>query len=1022
MTTETTDDRRALLRKALNEIRSLRAEVDRRTEPVAILGAAVRMPSGIEDLDGYWSALRDGRDAITPLVDSEDGRRTGHAAGTGRYAGLLAEVDGFDAEFFGISAAEAERMDPQQRLVLEVAWEAMEDAGLTPAELRAATTGVFLGVYGSDYLMMQFADPSGINAYTAPGGAHSIVANRLSYLLDLSGPSLAVDTACSSSLMAVHLAVRALRNGDCDIALVGGVNTILSPLSTTVTEKVLPLAPGGRCRTFDAGAEGIVRAEGCGMVVLTRESLAEAEGRPVRAFIRGTAANHDGRTNGLTAPSPRAQTDLLRRALRDAAADPAEVVYIEAHGTGTPLGDPIEFDALRAVYGAGEQPCPVGAVKTNFGHQEAAAGIAGLVKAMLVLEHDEVPPNLHLERPNPELDLTGTRLRLPRERTPLGGGNGRKLAAISSFGFGGANVHAVLAAAAREEVDPHAEGALVLPLSARSAASARALAGRYADLLAAADHATAAEICAAAATRRAHLPVRLCLTGDTVDALVDRARTAKAARHIGAAARHRTLFVFSGQGSQWPEMGRLLADEPVARAELDACDALVRRLAGWSLWEELLAAEPDSKLHRTDVAQVCIAAVELALAALWQSWGVRPAAVVGHSMGEIVAATVAGMLSREQAFEILVRRAALTERHARGGAMCSIALPAAAVTELLAGQSEVTIGAVNGPRSTVITGPADGVRRIAVEASARGASVKDLPVEYGFHSTLLAACAPEFAAHADAVRATPGSIPMYSTVTGKRVTADHLTGAHWAANLADAVLFAPALQAALAEDHALTTVLEVGPHPVLIRDIASAAGELDRSVILAASLRRGQSRSASLDHSVAELYLGGHELDWSAVLGTPSGRPPLPHYPWNRSRHWLPERRAVEEQHVHATVRPATAKRRGSGPVALTRAHHVDRPTRLDALTGFVRERIARALRKPITEIDEATPIRDYGLESLVVVEMKNEIEAESGTVVPLAQLLETLEQGSARDLAKVIVEAESAAAVTGDEVGSGPL
>ncbi|MEU2252542.1 type I polyketide synthase [Nocardia xishanensis] len=1022
MTTEPNDDRRALLRQALREIRTLRAAVDSHTEPAAILGAAVRMPSGIDDLASYWSALRDGHDAITPLFDSEDGRRTPRTAPSSRFAGLLAEVDGFDAEFFGISAAEAERMDPQQRLVLEVAWEAMEDAGLTPAELRAATTGVFLGVYGSDYMMMQFADPSSINAYTAPGGAHSIVANRLSYLLDLSGPSMAVDTACSSSLMAVHLAVRALRNGDCDIALVGGVNTILSPLSTTVTEKVLPLAPGGRCRTFDAGAEGIVRAEGCGMVVLTRKSLAEAEGRSVRALIRGTAANHDGRTNGLTAPSPRAQTDLLRRALRDAAAKPADVVYVEAHGTGTPLGDPIEFDALRAVYGAGDEPCPVGAVKTNFGHQEAAAGIAGLIKAMLVLEHDEVPPNLHLERPNPELDLTGTRLRLPTRRTPLGGGNGPKLAAISSFGFGGANVHAVLAAAPRDQVDPHAEGALVLPISARSAASARALAGRYADLLAAADHATAAEICAAAATRRAHLPVRLCLTGDTVDALVDRARTAKAARNIGNAPRHRTLFVFSGQGSQWPEMGRLLADEPVARAEIDACDVLVRKLAGWSLWEELLAAESDSRLHRTDVAQVCIAAVELALAALWQSWGVRPAAVAGHSMGEIVAATVAGMLTREQAFEILVRRAALTERHARGGAMCSIGLPAAAVTELLAGQSEVTIGAVNGPRSTVITGPAPEVRRIAAEASARGASTKDLPVEYAFHSTLLAACAPEFAAHADTVRATPGTIPMYSTVTGKRVTGDHLTGAHWAANLVDAVLFAPAIQAALADDVALTTVLEVGPHPVLIRDIASAAGELDRSVILAASLRRGQDRSASLDHSVAELYLGGHDLNWSAVLGTPSGRVPLPHYPWNRSRHWLPERRVAEEQHAHATVRPATAKRRPSGPVALARAHHVDRPTRLDALTGFVRERIARALRKPITEIDEATPIRDYGLESLVVVEMKNEIESESGTVVPLAQLLEVLEQGSARDLAKVIVEAESAAAVTGDEVGSGSL
>ncbi|MEU1345435.1 polyketide synthase, partial [Streptomyces sp. NPDC005827] len=472
----TATDQRRLLEQALRQLRDARARlaaVERGVEPVAVVGAAVRAPGGVDDLDGLWRVLRSGTDTVTPWLDDPEGRRDGGGRPTGRWSGQLDRVDGFDAGFFGIDAAEADRMDPQQRLVLEAAWEAVEDAGLPAERLRDRPTGVFLGLYGSDYLTAQLSGQAAINAYTAPGGAHTIAANRLSYLLDLHGPSLAVDTACSSSLVALHLAVRSLRTGECDFALVGGVNVVLSEAAMSATEKVLPTASGGHCRTFDAAADGIVRSEGCGMLLLERRSDARAAGRRVRSLVRGTAVNHNGRANGLTAPSPTAQAALLRRALADARTDPKDVLYVEAHGTGTRLGDPIETEALRQVYGEGELPCAIGAVKTNFGHQEAAAGIIGLLKTILVLEHGQVPPNLHLDRLNPEIDLAGSRLTIPTALSPLPGAD-RRLGAVSSFGFGGTNAHVVLEGPApRTSRPPDApagplRGRLLLPLSARS--------------------------------------------------------------------------------------------------------------------------------------------------------------------------------------------------------------------------------------------------------------------------------------------------------------------------------------------------------------------------------------------------------------------------------------------------------------------------------------------------------------------------------------------------------------------------
>ncbi|UBU17383.1 type I polyketide synthase [Nonomuraea gerenzanensis] len=1008
-------DQRKLLERALVQLRETRARLaaaERAAhEPISVLGAGVRLPGDVADLEAFWSLLRDGVDAVTPSVDTLDGHRPKPAdrVENGRWAGLLTEVDGFDAGFFGIAPAEAAKMDPQQRLVLEVAWEAMEDAGLPLETLQRAGTGVFLGVYNSDYLTLQYGEPASINTYTAPGGAHSVLANRVSYLLNLRGPSLAVDTACSSSLMAVHLAVRALRHGECDIALAGGVNVILNPISTLVTEKVLPLAPGGRCRTFDAAADGIIRAEGCGVLVLTRESL--AGGRRVRAVIRGTAANHDGRTNGLTAPNPRAQADLLRRALDDAGARPEEVTYIEAHGTGTPLGDPIEVEALREVYGDGTLPCALGSVKTNFGHQEAAAGVTGLIKAMLVLEHEQVPPNVHLRRLNPEIDLTGSRLSAPAALTGLARGEHAPMAAVSSFGFGGANAHAILQApsAPPASIDAGAGaptgtgapagrggptgigvpagrgtlGKLVLPLSARDPAALVPLARAYAERLVGCDTERAAAVCAAAGTRRTHLAHRLCLAATDPAELMARLGEVEGGGPAVPPRPPRVAFVFSGQGSQWAGMGtELLRREPVVAAEVAACDAVVRELAGWSVLEQLADG---GRLHETEVAQVAIGALQLGLAALWRSWGIEPAAVTGHSMGEVTAACAAGALDRAQTFDLLLRRARRAEEGAAGGAMASIALPPDRVRALIdalgADRGRAGIGAVNGPRSTVVSGERQVVTAVCAAAERLGANVRRLPSRYGFHSPMLDGQDDLLAAELADLRPGPGTVPMYSTVTGALVQPGQLGAAHWGRNLRDAVRFSPAVSAIAATG--VTVFVELGPHPVLLRDLGETLEEAGVRYRAVGTLRRDQPLSATLDRSLADLYRAGLDVDWEAVLGAAPADVALPAYPWQRRRHWLGE--APQRADLVTTV--PLAER--TGTIAL-----------------FVRRRIADALGfDDLEQVPEDRPLADFALDSLVIVEMKGQAENELGVTVPLQALLRVMQGGTALDLAAMIAK-----------------
>ncbi|HEY5834904.1 beta-ketoacyl synthase N-terminal-like domain-containing protein, partial [Streptomyces sp.] len=750
-------------------------------EPIAIIGIGCRFPGGVDGPDSFWRLLSEGRDAVTEVpaerwdtaeYSSDDPQEPGRT--NSRWGGFLDGVDRFDAAFFGIAPQEAARMDPQQRLLAEVAFEALENAGMPTDRLAGSPTGVFVGISTFDYATDQLRDLDAIDAYTGTGSALSIAANRLSYLLDLRGPSLAVDTACSSSLVAVLQACVSLERGDCDLALAGGVNLVLSPATAINFSKAGAMSADGRCKPFDSRADGYVRSEGVGVVVLKPLSRALADGDPVHAVIRGGAVNQDGASNGLMAPNPQAQEAVLRAAHRKAGVRAADIGYVEAHGTGTILGDPIEAKALGAVLGDGRdpaQPCLIGSVKSNLGHMEAAAGIGGLIKTALVVRHRTVPATVHYREPNPHIAFDDLPVRVADTLQPWpAGADVPALAGVSSFGFGGTNAHLVLeqppAVTPQARLDTP-DGAVVLTVSARDEQALRDLASAYADKLAAPGPALA-EFAAAAAVRRTHHEHRLACTGSSADEL----RTALAAFGRGEEAaglssgvrrvgwRPKPVFVFSGQGPRWwPLAGDLLDGEPVFRAVVERCDALLRRHTDWSLLDQLTADTGRSRLLDTAVGQPALAAVQIALATLWRSWGIEPAAVVGHSVGEIAAAHVAGVLTLDDAAALVTARARLMAALPEGGAMVAIAAPEDEVAPLLT--SGVDIAAVNGQQALVVSGVEAEVQAVAAALAARGRRTSRLAVSHAFHSVLMDPMLDDFAA-AIAVAPRPAVVPIVS--------------------------------------------------------------------------------------------------------------------------------------------------------------------------------------------------------------------------------------------------------------------
>jgi polyketide synthase 7 len=905
------DKLRDYLRRATTELletrRQLAEVTDARHEPVAIVSMSCRYPGGVETPEGLWDLVAAERDALTPFPAD---RGWPEPAGSHRAAGgFLADAAAFDPDPFGISPKEALATDPQQRLLLELAWEAFERAGLDPASLRGSRTGVFAGVMYHDYGADPDTVPDGVAGFLAAGTAGSVVAGRVAYAFGLRGPAMTVDTACSSSLVALHLAVKALRGGECSLALAAGVTVLATPGVFTEFARQDGVSGGGRCRPFDAGADGVVFGEGAGALLLERLSDARRHGHPVLAVVRGTAVNADGASNGLTAPSGPAQESVVLSALEDARLSPADIDVVEAHGTGTTLGDPIEAKALLATYGRdrpADRPLLLGSVKSNIGHTQAAAGVAGVIKVVAAMAHGVVPRSLHLDRPTPHVDWTSGAVRPVAAAVPWPETGRPRRAGVSSFGFSGTNAHVLVEQAAPGEPVEVTDGPAVLPVpvSAHTAAAvtgqARRLLGhldRGADLarfddLDRPDHlghlgARPVDLAYSLATGRAALRHRAVLVVRDraglragLTALADGAVSPHLVR--GTARDGKVVFVFPGQGAQWAGMGRdLLAASPAFARRMAECAAVLDPRTGWSLLAAL-----DGPLDRVDVVQPVTFAVLVSLAAVWESLGVTPDVLIGHSQGEIAAACVAGALSlADAATVVVVRSKVIAERLSGHGGMASLALPEARVRELVSRRAgRVVLAAVNGPESVVVSGEPAALDEVVAEAVAAGARTRRIDVDYASHSAQVDAVTEELTTALAGIIPRAARVPLYSTVRGVLLDGPELDAAYWAENLRAPVRFSAAVEALAARDHRF--FLEVSPHPVLAEGVEHTAERAGAEVVVTGTLRRDDGGLDRLLVSAAQAYVGGLPVRWAPLLA--GGRTvPLPTYAFQRRRFWL---------------------------------------------------------------------------------------------------------------------------------------
>ncbi len=817
-----------------------------------------------------------------------------------RWGGFLSEVDQFDPSFFGISPREAARMDPQQRLLLEVAWETLEQAGQAPDQLTASQTGVFIGISSNDYARIQFQDTNALDAYTGTGNAHSIAANRLSYFLDLRGPSVAIDTACSSSLVAVHQACQSLRNGECNRALAGGVNLILTPELTIALSQARMMSSDGHCRTFDEAADGYVRSEGCGLVLLKPLADARRDGDTIYALIRGSAVNQDGRSNGLTAPNGPSQEAVIRQALQRAHVTPEQISYVETHGSSTPLGDPIEVDALKAVLMAQrttDEPCYLGSVKTNIGHLESAAGIAGLIKTVLCLYKGEIAPHLHLKKLNQHISFANTTFAIPTavQSWPV---KKPRFAGVSAFGFGGTNAHVILQEAPLVNAQTNAvERPLhLLALSAHSESALQMLAQRYAIFLETHPAPAVADVCFTANTGRSHFAQRLALTANSTVQLRERLQqfcTGQTSADIYSArvrpaTQQKLAFLFSGQGSQYFGMARqLYATQPTFRRTLERCDEILRAYLEQPLLSVLYPAEGvASPLHETAYTQPVLFALEYALAQMWRAWGIEPEAVMGHSVGEYVAACIAGLFSLEDGLKLIAARGRLMRELSQPGGMILVFAEPQRFAHILAPfHAQVSIAALNGPNNTVLSGDRTALRSILPRLKTEGLVTYTMPALNAFHSPLMEPMLAAFERVASQIVFEPLRIPLVTNLSGQLLDAGAtLDARYWSRQTREAVQFAAGMQS-LAEK-GYNVFVEIGPDSTL-SNMGKRCLPVD-TVTWLPSLRKGQDEWHSLLHCAATLYTHGINLDWSGFDSDYTRqRRALPTYPFEREYCWF---------------------------------------------------------------------------------------------------------------------------------------
>jgi myxalamid-type polyketide synthase MxaB len=874
-------------------------------DAIAIVGMGCRFPDA-EDLEAFWQLLIKGRDAISEIpadrwdIDATYDPNGGPGKIVSKWGGFLSDIAEFDPAFFGISPREAEFMDPQQRLLLEVSWEAMEHAGIPLNKLRGTHTGIFVGISNHDYLLLHRGDLKELSPYSGVGNAFSIDANRLSFIYDFHGPSVAIDTACSSSLVALHMACQALRSGEADAALAGGVNAILTPETTVTFSQAGMMSPTGRCRTFDASADGYVRSEGAGMVLLKRLADAQRDGDRILAVIRATATNQDGRSNGISAPNAAAQTAVIRTALARAGMSPDDLDYIEAHGTGTRLGDPIEMEGLAGALAGRtlENPCFVGSVKTNVGHMESASGIAGLIKTVLALQHETIPPHIHFRRINPLIPIDEMPVEIPTMAIPWPREAGRtRYAGVSSFGFGGANAFVVLEEAPEQPapVNEIERPAHVLALSAQTPAALDELIMRYQTWLDAHPRAALPDVAFTANTGREPFSQRVALVAGDREELMARLQQAAAGEtgvgvRRGQARKDRhppMAWLFTGQGAQYPGMGRELYEtQPTFRDALDHCAGVLDAYLEKPLLSVIYPDDPDdATIHDTTYTQPALFAIEYALARLWQSWGLQPDYVIGHSVGEYVAAVIAGVMSLEDGLKLIAARGRLMGSLPHDGGMAAVFSDIRTVAAAIAPfMQEVAIAGVNGPKLVVISGKKERIDAITASLKEQGVRVSSLTVSHAFHSPLMDPILDEFEAVAREIEFHTPAIPLISNVTGMAIMPGEIIDAgYWRRHIRMAVQFMAGMQTLGRLD--AEVFLEVGPHPTLIGMARRILD--DKKLVWATSLNRKKQDWPTILDALAQMYAAGLPVDWAGFdADYQRQRIDLPTYPFQRQRYW----------------------------------------------------------------------------------------------------------------------------------------
>ncbi len=909
-------DYRSLLKDSIIRLEKLQSKLktlaSSSNEPIAIVGMACRYPGGAHSPQSFWHNLQQGIDAISEVPLNRWGADAyfdpdPEVVGKmyTRSGGFLSHpIDCFDPSFFGLTPRETLTLDPQQRLLLEVSWEALEDANIPPDSLFNTSSGVFVGVSTTDYRIenLQGVEQTEYAAYLGTGNALSTASGRLSYFLGLTGPSLTVDTACSSSLVAVHLACQSLRQQECHLALVGGVNLILSPVTNIVFCRAGMLSRDGRCKTFAAAADGYGRGEGCGVLVLKRLSDAQRDGDQIQAVIRGSAVNQDGRSGGLTVPNGLSQAEVIRQALTNGGVEANQVDYVEAHGTGTSLGDPIEMDALESVYGPHhllDRPLIVGSVKTNIGHTEAAAGIAGLIKVVLQLQEEAIAPHLHFQHPNPHIDWENLPVKIPTETLPWPRGEKARLAGVSSFGFSGTNAHIVVQEAPtipplirKSSITDRPQHLLLL--SAHNRNSLLQLAQAYLDYLRQPDPPSLGDICYTLSLGRSHLNHRLGVVAATSSEMIEKLATflkdgAVSGLTIGQTheVSNTVAFLFTGQGSQYIGMGRdLYETQPIFKQYLDRCAEILKEYMAHSLLEALYPSTEASSLNETAYTQPALFALEYSLAQLWISWGIQPQILMGHSVGEYVAACLAGVFSLEDGLKLIAHRARLMQSLSSDGAMASVLASPEMVEAAIAQYSvRLSIAAYNGPESVVFSGDRQAVEAVARDLEARGIKVKPLEVSQAFHSPLMDPILKEIEEIAGQINFRAPQISIVSNLTGELVGSEIATPDYWVKHVRQPVRFAQGMQTL--QRQGVGIYLEVGPKPILLGMGRQCLAQ-DQGIWLP-SLRPGQSDWGQMLQSLSQLYVQGVNINWTGIAQDYSYQKirNLPTYPFQRERYWI---------------------------------------------------------------------------------------------------------------------------------------